>query len=252
MRYIIMHKNDAHTEAGELPPPELMAKMGAFIGEQAQAGRFLGGEGLPGSKARSRLRFRGGDCTVKHGPYAGEHELPAVIFTLRVRARDEALAWAQRYGKVLGDGELELGPVNEPWDLGMMPRPEHAPLRFLLIVKADAGYEAGQQRAPAKKAELTRLETEMTKAGVLIGTERLQPSLKAKRLVFTNHELRVVDGPFAESKELIGGFAVLRLDSDQAALELCKGYAAILGGTLEIDIRQVVEAAPADTAERAD
>jgi len=45
MRFMVMHKNDPHTEAGELPPPALIAEMGAFIMEHAQAGRFLGGEG---------------------------------------------------------------------------------------------------------------------------------------------------------------------------------------------------------------
>jgi len=241
MRFMVMHKNDPHTEAGELPPPQLIAEMGAFIMEHAQAGRFLGGEGLAGSRTRTRLTFRGGRCTVKHGPYAGEHELPAAILTLKVASRDEAIGWAERYGKILGDGELELGPVNEPWDLGMMPRPEHPPLRLLLIEKADRASEAGEPRSPKQKADLTRLRTEMTKAGVLASAEQLQPSAKAKRLVFTNHALRVIDGPFSEAKELIGGFSILRMDDIAEVIELCKRYAAILGGTLEIDVRPMVE-----------
>ena len=240
MRFMIMHKNDPHTEAGELPPPALMAAMGAFIMEHAQAGRFLGGEGLGGSRTRTRLTFRGGQCTVKHGPYTGEHELPAATLLLKVGSRDEAIGWAERYGKILGDGELELGPVNEPWDLGMGPRPDNPPLRILMIEKADRASEAGQ-RTPKQKADLTRLRTEMTKAGVLTTAEQLQPSAKAKRLVFTNHKLRVLDGPFSESKELIGGFAILRLSGTDEAIALCQRYAEILGGTLEMDVRPLVE-----------
>jgi hypothetical protein len=57
--------------------------------------------------------------------------------------------------------------------------------------------------------------------------------------VFTKNELRVLDGPFSESKELIGGFAVMELAGIEAAVELCRPYAAILGGTLEIDVRLV-------------
>ncbi len=80
---------------------------------------------------------------MKHGPYRGERELPAAMLTLKVRTRDEAIGWAERYGKILGDGEIELGKVNEPWDIGIMPEPENPPLQFLLIEKADAATEAG-------------------------------------------------------------------------------------------------------------
>ena len=167
MRFMIMHKNDPQTEAGQPPPMELVHKMGAFIGEYAKAGRFIDGAGLSGSKTRTRLVFRDGRCTVKHGPYRGEHELPAATLLLKVRTREEAIGWAERYGKILGDGEIELGKVNEPWDIGLMPAPENPPLQMLLIDKADQATEAGG-RSPKQKAELTRLKTEMTKAGVLV------------------------------------------------------------------------------------
>ena len=77
----------------------------------------------------------------------------------------------------------------------------------------------------------------MKKAGVLASSVTLEPSSKSKRLVFTNHALTVVDGPFSESKELIGGYAVLELPSFDAVIADCKRYAEILGGTLEIDVR---------------
>lgn len=238
MRFMIMHKNDQQTEAGQPPPPELVSKMGAFIGEYAQSGRFVDGAGLSGSAHRTRLLFRGGRCTVKHGPYGGEHELPATVLQLKVATREQAIAWGQRYGKVLGDGELELGKVNEPWDIGLMPAPENPPLQFLLIDKADAETEAGG-RSAQKKAELARLKNEMTKAGVLVKSVTLKPSNTAKRLTFTNNVMHMKDGPFAESKELIGGFAILDLSGMDEALELCRNYAMILGGTLEIDVRLV-------------
>jgi hypothetical protein len=243
MRFMIMHKNDPHTEAGEPPPPALIAKMGEYIGEHAQRGTFLGGEGLGRSATRTRLTFHAGHCVVKHGPYQGEHELPAAALILTVRSRDEGVGWAQRYGKILGDGELELAALVEPWDLGFGAKPDDAPLRLLLIEKVDADTEAGT-RSAKKKAELTRLQTEMTKAGVLTSAERLQPSAKAKRLMFTNNQLRALDGPFAESKELIGGFSLMRLPSIDVAVEECRRYIAILGGTGEIDVRPLEEPEP--------
>ena len=242
MRFMIMHKNDPNTEAGNPPPMELVHKMGAFIGEYAKAGRFIDGAGLGASKTRTRLVFRDGQCTAKRGPYRGEHELPAATLLLKVRTREEAIGWAERYGKILGDGELELGKVNEPWDIGLMPPPENPPLQMLLIEKADQATEAGG-RSPQQKAALSRLKTEMTKAGVLVRSLGLQPSAKAKRLVFTNNDLRVIDGPFVESKELIGGFAVMELSGMDEAIAMCRRYAEILGGTLEIDVRLVEQEA---------
>jgi hypothetical protein len=238
MRFMIMHKNDPNTEAGNPPPIELVNEMGALIGEYAKTGRFIDGAGLGASKTRTRLVFRDGKCSMKRGPYAGEHELPAATLLLKVRTREEAIGWAERYGKILGDGELEVGKVNEPWDIGLMPPPENPPLQMLLIEKADQSSETGG-RSAQQKAAISRLKTEMTKAGVLVRSLRLQPSAKGKRLSFTNNNLRMVDGPFVESKELIGGFAVMELSGLDEAIELCRRYAKILGGTLEIDVRLV-------------
>lgn len=238
MRFMMMHKNDPETEAGNPPPMELVQKMGDFIGEYASTGRFIDGAGLAGSKTRTRLVFRNGQCTAKHGPYRGEHELPAATLLLRVQSREEAIGWAERYGKILGDGEIELGKVNEPWDIGLMPAPENAPLQILLIDKADQATETGG-RSPQLKAAVSRLKSEMTKAGVLVSSIGLKPSAKGKRLVFKNNDMQVIDGPFAESKELLGGFAILELSGMDEAIELSQRYAAILGGTLEMDVRVV-------------
>jgi hypothetical protein len=246
MRFMIMHKNDKHAEAGMRPSLELIAKMGEYIGEHAAKGQLVDGAGLGASSTRTRLTFASGQGTVQHGPYAGVHELVSAILLLKVKSRDEAIAWAERYGKVLGDGELELGPLNEPWDLGLMPKPDDAPLRVLLLHKADKASEAGQGLSPRQKADLTKLKNEMSKAGVLESSTGLQPSSTSKRLHFTDHKLRVVDGPFSESKELIGGFVVLDLPSMEVAIQEVIRYAEILGGTLEVDIRPL--AAPDDAA----
>jgi hypothetical protein len=246
MRFLFMHKHDKHTEAGEKPSPELIQKMGEYIGGHAQKGTFLGGEGLGASARRSRLTFVGGKSTVKHGPYTGVHELISAVMSIKVASRAEAIDWAERFGKILVDGEIEVGAVTEPWDLGFGDKPAGAPERFLLLQKADRASEAGEGLSPKQKADLTKLKNEMTRAGVLVSSEGLAPSSKSKRLVFTDHKLQTMDGPFSESKELIGGFAMLELPSMQAAIEECTTYAEILGGTLEIDVRPL--APPPDAA----
>jgi hypothetical protein len=237
-----MHKNDAATEKGEPPPLELIEAMGAFIGEYAQQGIFQGGEGLPRSALRTRVTVSEGRSKVEHGPYAGVNELVAAAHLLTVKDRAEAVSWAERFGKALGDAEIEIGPVVEPWDLGMMPRPDDAPLRVLFLLKADKDSEASRARTPRQKAEVTKVTQAMNDAGVLQSSTFLAPSAKSKRLHFVNNDLKVVDGPFSESKELIGGFSILDLPDWDQVIALCKRYAKILGGTLEIDARPMVDA----------
>ena len=114
-------------------------------------------------------------------------------------------------------------------------------MRFMMLLPAPA--EVLETAVPHPDMELVgamhKYNEEMTKAGVLVSTLALKPSSKAKRLTFTNNVLRTIDGPFAETKELIGGFSVMELTGFEEAIELCKPYAAILGGTLEIDVRVV-------------
>jgi len=238
MRLMMMHRHDQATEAGNPPPKELIDKMGEFVGGHAMAGRLIDGAGLGASTTRTRLVFRNGQCTTKRGPYQGEHELPAAALLLKVRSREEGVGWAERYGKILGDGEIELGKVNEPWDLGIMPAPENPPLQLLLIEKADQATE-GSGRSAQQKAALTRLKNEMTDAGVLVRSHALQPSSQGKRLLFSNNNLRVLDGPFLETKELIGGFVVMELSGVDEAIEQARRYAEIVGGTMEMDVRIV-------------
>lgn len=236
MRFMVMHKHDPRTERGEPPPPGLVEKMGAFIGGHAKAGRLKDGAGLGASKTRSRLTFSDGNAVIEHGPYRGVRELPTELHLLEVKTREDGLAWAEKYGQLLGDGEIELGKVNEPWDIGVMPEPPNPPLHLLLIEKE---LDPKATRTPEKQAALEALKKEMRDAGVLMRSIKLAPSTTAKRLNFVDNDLKVVDGPFAESKELIGGFAVLDFDTWEEAIAMSREYAAILGGTLEADMRIV-------------
>lgn len=243
MRIMMMHKVDADMESGALPSPEVMERMGVFLEESAKSGQLLGGEGLQPSKTRTRLTFVRGDVTTKNGPYTGSKELPARVALIKVKTREEALDWATRYGKALGDGELELGPINEAWDMGFMPKPDDAPLRFLLIHKADAAHEAGTPPSARQKAAMSRLTGEMLKADVLVSVVNLERSSKSSRIKVAGTRRTVVDGPFAESKELIAGYGLLELPSKEAAIEAASKFAAVFGPdvAMEIDVRPLGE-----------
>ncbi len=87
-----------------------------------------------------------------------------------------------------------------------------------------------------------KFNEEMVKAGVLLAAEGLQPTSRGARVKFSGTKRTVIDGPFAESKELIGGFWLLQVKSKEEAIEWIKRSPAPFDGESEIEIRQVFEA----------
>lgn len=126
MRFIILRKADAKTEAGVMPSQALIAAMGRYHEELAKAGVLRAGEGLHPSAKGFRVRFSGGEPTVADGPFGGAGELVAGFTMIEVASREEALAWARRWPALDGDGEVELEVrrVFEPEDLGEEFTPE--------------------------------------------------------------------------------------------------------------------------------
>jgi hypothetical protein len=240
MKIISMHKVTPAMEAGERPTPELIRGMGALMGDLKNSGALVDGAGLLPSATRVRLRFTGGERTLEKGPYGGSNEVIAAVLMLTVTDMDEAIGWALRYGQALGDVELEIGPVTEPWDLGMMPKPAVAPLRCLLLHKGDAASEAGTPLSPAAATALSRVKEEMQKAGVLVTSHRLKPSSQGSRIKVTGKKPLIMDGPFAEAKELIAGFVILELPSVAAARPFNLRFAEVLGD-VEMDVYVLAE-----------
>ena len=116
-------------------------------------------------------------------------------------------------------------------------------MRFMVIVKADKNSEAGV--LPDKKLleEMGKYNEELAKAGVLLAGEGLQPSSKGARVRFSGDKRTVIDGPFAETKELIAGFWIIQVRSKEEAIEWVKRAPNPMPGTESvIEIRQVFEA----------
>lgn len=242
MRYLCMHKVSPRDEAGELPPQELIDGMGRLIGETAQRGQFLAGEGLRPSSTRYRLTATGAGWSVEPGPWPGDGELPQRLVILKVATVDEAIDWARRLGTAAGARRLELGPLTEPWDLGMLPRPAQAPLRFMILEQATAASEAGEPPPPARQVAVRAVLSAMQEASVLLFTEVLRPSSQAMRLRYRDGERTRIDGPFTESKELIGGFCMVQMRSFDEIAAWADRFAKVIGGTCEVDVRVVADA----------
>jgi hypothetical protein len=116
-------------------------------------------------------------------------------------------------------------------------------MRFMVMVKADKNSEAGILPDEKLLTEMTRYNEELVKAGVMLGGEGLQPSSKGARVRFADGKTTVIDGPFAEAKELIAGFWLFQCKSMEEAVEWVRRCPNPMPGTeSEIEIRQVFEA----------
>jgi hypothetical protein len=126
MRFMIIRKADAQTEAGAMPTTELLAAMGKYMEEMGKAGILLGGEGLHPSSKGTRIKFSGGKPSFVDGPFAETKELIAGYSLIQVKSREEALDWVKRWPIEDADGnaELELRPLFEAEDFGPEFTPE--------------------------------------------------------------------------------------------------------------------------------
>jgi hypothetical protein len=117
-------------------------------------------------------------------------------------------------------------------------------MRFLSIYKS---AETFVPPSPEEMAKMGKLIEEGMKAGWLLSTEGCLPSTKGARVRLSGGKLTVTDGPFTETKEQVGGFALLQAKSKEEAIELTKNFLKVVGGG-ECEIRQLYEAPPSQNA----
>ena len=115
-------------------------------------------------------------------------------------------------------------------------------MRFMVIVKANKDSEAGVMPSEQLLSEMGKFNEELVKAGVMLAGEGLHPSSKGARVKFSGAKRTVIDGPFAETKELIAGFWLWQVKSKEEAIEWVKRCPNPMNGESEIEIRQVFEA----------
>ena len=116
-------------------------------------------------------------------------------------------------------------------------------MKFMVIVKASRETEAGVLPTEQQFAEMGKFNEELVKAGIMLAGEGLQASSKGARVKFSGKKRTVVDGPFAETKELIAGFWIWRTKSLAEAIEWAKRCPNPTGEESELEIRQIFEAA---------
>jgi hypothetical protein len=115
-------------------------------------------------------------------------------------------------------------------------------MRFIVMVKATKWSEAGAMPSEKLLAEMGRFNEELAKAGIMLAGEGLHPSSKGARVRFSGKSRTVIDGPFAETKELVAGFWIWQVKSREEAIEWVKRCPNPMPEDSEIEIRQVFEA----------
>jgi len=119
MRFMVIIKADAKSEAGEMPSERLLNEMGRYNEELVKAGVMLAGEGLHPSSKGARVRFSGTKRTVVDGPFPETKELVAGFWLIQVKSKEEAIEWVKRIPNPDGaDTEVEIRQVFEAEDFG--------------------------------------------------------------------------------------------------------------------------------------
>jgi hypothetical protein len=285
MRFMMMIKSDAPTEAGAMPSEEVLTAMGKLNEEMVHAGVMKAGEGLQPSSKGVRVHFNRGKLTVTDGPFAEAKNLIAGYWLIHTRSKAEAIAWAKKVPG--GDTEIELRSLYELEDFPIDPteqpggwRDQEAALRsadgeaggaevkvpgrkpgttrYLLMIKSDAMTESGATPSPEMLTAMGALMDEYTKSGAMLSGEGLKPSADGARVRRKGGKTTVLDGPFTESKELIAGYTMLQVASRAEAIDFAKRWLPIhaAGGAeeCEIEIRQLfeLEDVPVAASETAD
>jgi len=128
-------------------------------------------------------------------------------------------------------------------------------MRFMIIVKATRDSEAGVMPEEKLMAAMAEYHEELAKAGALLDASGLQPSSKGWRIQYAGNKRTVIDGPFAETKELIAGYTIIQVKSEEEAVEWTKRFPnpAVDGREGEIEVRRLFELedfGPSEAVER--
>jgi hypothetical protein len=275
MRFMMLVKATQGYEAGVWPDEKLLSEMAQWTEDLAKAGARLEGGRLQPSLQGVRVRYADGKFTVTDGPFAETKELIAGFCLIQAKSLEEAIAWTKRVP--FQEGEIELRQLYELFDFPLDPAekpdgwrekeeqlraapPARKPgtIRYLGLVKADKDTEAGVLPDEKSLATMGAFMEEGAKAEVFLSGEGLQPSSKGARVRFSGSKRLVTDGPFAETKELVAGYAILQFASKAEAIEWAKRFVQVdaplrLGAESECEIRPFFECedfGPSEAVER--
>lgn len=235
MRFIIMHRTNAHWESGAKPGPGLIARVGALLGEMGQAGVLCAAEGLRPSSEGVRVIVSDGTAAVANGPFSGDRE-PDAFGIIRAGSLEEAIDRARRAAPDDRDVEIDIRPVTEPWDIGMAPPVVAEDRRYMMVLKTTTSTD-GVRSVRSTPSGFARRVQEMPIEPPM--TERMRPKGRGRRYSNSVDGISVYDGPFAETTEVIGGYVIVDTVSFDDADRWARRYLQVVAAE-QVDVRELL------------
>ncbi|CAH0185118.1 hypothetical protein SRABI118_01352 [Massilia sp. Bi118] len=254
MQFMVMRRADEATEAGRLPAPAVFEDMGQFHEKLAEAGGVGLALGLRPSSRAVRLKLWPGGESLTDGPFAEAKELIAGFTVFEADSKEHAIAllkqWPASDADATGEAVLELRETGCPGGCAQVP-PAAAgeDARYLILLRSDEGTEADRIPPQAMLDALNAFNAEQAAQGRLLAGDGLKASARGARVrKLAGGEASVIDGPFAEAKELIAGFWMIRAGSMADAVSWARTLPYPTGPCVEVEIREAMTMADVQPA----
>lgn len=241
MQFMIIRRADAATEAGALPSPALAEEMARYFRKLDEAGVLRMVQGLDPSARAVRLGLGPDGATLDRGPFDAR-ELAAGFVVIEAESKEAAVAWARQWpaaeAGAAGELLLEVRETGCPGGCARVPPPASGEgRRYLVLLRSDGASEADAIPARARLDALDAFNAEQAAAGVLLAGDGLKSSARGARLSIKAGGATVIDGPFAEAKELIAGFWMIRAASMDEAVAWARAVPYPTGPEVVVEIR---------------
>jgi hypothetical protein len=207
-------------------------------------------EGLPNGiqlgSTGARVRFSARKPTVLEGVPSGKAAVAALTI-IDVDSKQAAIDWVKHLPDRGGDEEIEIREGGCPGGVPAVSRSKSSGAqsgdasRFIVMLKADEKSEAGLIADEPRLAAMVKHNDAAVRSGVMLAGEGLQPSARGARVKFSGGKPAVIDGPFAEAKELVAGFWLIQVKSKDEAIEWVKRYPYPFDDG-EVEIREAFDA----------
>lgn len=259
MQFMVIRRSDEATEAGRIPAPQVFEDMGAFHEALDAAGRVGLAQGLRPSKHAVRLKLWPGGESITDGPFAETKELIAGFTVFEADSKEQAIELVKRWpmsdADATGEALLELRQTGCPGGCAQVPPADGGTDRhYLILLRSDEGTEADRIPPQHMLDTLNAFNAEQAAAGRLLAGDGLMASSRGARVRLAGGQASVIDGPFAEAKELIAGFWMIRASSMADAVAWARTLPYPTGPCVEVEIRETMtmdDFAPAiDEAQR--
>jgi hypothetical protein len=247
MQFMVIRRADEATEAGVPPTAQGIADMEAFNRALADQGRLGLALGLRPSGRAVRLKLWPGGESITDGPFAEAKELVAGFTVFEAPSQDAALEllkrWPQSDTLATGEALLELRETGCPGGCAQVPpAADGGDRQYVILLRSDEGTERDRIPPQDMLDALNSFNAVQAAQGRLLAGDGLKASSSGARVLLKGGGASVIDGPFAEAKELIAGFWMIKAASMLEAIDWARTLPYPTGPYVEVEIREAMTA----------